>query len=352
MGMRHAIAAVAGALLLFSTASASVVSIFSYSGEAAAGQSTATTNSFPAGGALRVQDTGSYAAAIGQGTANPFLYAAGAAAAGNSSATSNVLVRLEITNDTGAAANASLSGLIFAGAVGVANPNFSDPACSTTAIDACGVFFDGTPPLNIGESALVEYSATLDGASIFGGSIGVSNAGMSSSFTGVTLNNFGVNPLNGNLFSWDETTFSDLSLGVFAPNETKTLSFLVSAVVATNGMFGCSPATPFGCPLALAGFGDPPPGNGGVIIGGGAGLRAAGTASLAASTLNTTNNTPVNSGTGGLVIRPFSGNSSFLQVSFAPTSPPNTIPAPSAVYLFGLGIAGLAFSLGRRKKNG
>lgn len=334
------LAAFLSGAIMTGSASAAVVTTFGYSGQAVAGSASGATTSFPTGGVLRVEDPlANFAALIGLGAENPFIYAAGAAAAGGSAAQSNVVVSLQITNDTGDSAVASLAGLIFPGAVGIANPDFTDPSCSTAAIEACSVFLDGTRALNAGETASVDYSATLDGAVIFDGSISVAAAGMSSTFSGVALNGFGVSPANGNLFTWQETTFSGLSLGVFLPGETKTLTFLVAASVATNGRFGCASA-PFACPLALAGFGDPPPGNGGVIIGGGSTSRIA--------AFESTQTTP--SGSGGLVIRPFTGSSPFFSVSFSPTMP-SPVPIPGAVYLFGLGVAGLGV-MRRRAKGG
>jgi len=342
-GYSCAFALIAFAMTSPNSASAAVISTFSYSGQATAGQDVGSTTVFPTDGVFRVEDPVlNFAAAIGQGSPNPFIYAAGAAAAGKASANSNVLVSLQITNDTGDSAVGSLSGLIFPGAVGIANPDFSNASCTTAAIEACGVFLDGTPRLHAGETASVDYSAMLDGVLIFGGSIGVSNAGMSSSFTGVSLNGFGISPVNGNLFTWQETTFTGLNLGTFAPGETKTLSFLVSASVATNGLFGCT-SVAFGCPLALAGFGDPPPGNGGVIVGGGSNSL---TRMAVSSLLSPTAANP--SGTGGLVIREFTTLSPFLSISFGPTSRPSEVPIPGAVYLFGLGLSGLG--LMKRKK--
>lgn len=343
-GYRCALALAACAATLLNSASAAVVSTFSFSGQATAGQDSGSTNSFPAGGVFRIEDPVlNFAAAIGQGSPDPFIYAAGAASAGKASANSNVIVSLQITNDTGDSAVGSLSGLIFPGAVGIANPDFTNASCTTAAIEACGAFLDGTPRLHAGEAASVDFSATLDGALIFGGSIGVSNAGMSSAFTGVSLNGFGISPANGNLFTWQETIFSNLSLGTFAPGETKTLSFLVSASVATNGLFGCT-GVAFGCPLALAGFGDPPPGNGGVIVGGGNSLARIAAPSLLGTT------TANQSGTGGLVIREFTAFSPFLSVNFGPISRPSEVPIPGAIYLFGLGLGGLGWV--RRKKAG
>lgn len=334
--MRKILAAAIGGALLTGQASASVITTFSFWGDAKAGSDSATFTDFAEDGAYRVTDPDrNFTAVLGQGALDPFIYAAGAAVAGYSSASANVLVSMQITNDTGFTAGGSLAGLIFPGAVGIANPDFTQPNCTTAAIEACGVFLDGTPQLHAGESAAVTYAALLDGQELFGGAISVSSAGMSATTSGVALNGFGISPVNGNLFTWQETVFSGLSLGTFAPGETKSLSFLVSVNVATNGLYGCS-MTAFACPVALAGFGDPPPGNGGVIIDNSSAARIASAASTATS------------GTGGLVIKPFTGFSPSFSVNFE--RDPSVVPLPGAVYLFGLGLSGLAFQTRRAKK--
>ncbi|MFZ5618751.1 MAG: hypothetical protein ACOZAA_15665, partial [Pseudomonadota bacterium] len=263
-----------------------------------------------------------WASIIGQGQENPFLYLAGAATAGKASASSNVTVTLQITNDTGVESIGSLGALIFAGAVGIANPNFADPSCLRTAIQSCASYLPGTPALQTGQSAAVDFSATLsDGTTLFGGSILVDSTTMSATFSpGLALSGFGPDPANGNLFTWNETTLLGLSLGVFQPGETKTLTYLVASQAMTVGQ--CA-LMPFACPLALTGFGDPPPGNGGVII-----VPNSAASSLSALSLNSS-----------------SATFPLFSVSFRPAS---EIPLPPAFILFGVGIAALGGALKRR----
>lgn len=327
MVIRSLFAAAASALVLSSAAEAAVVTTFSFSGQATAGATTVSFSDFPAGGVAQVNDPQFiWASVIGQGQENPFLYLAGAATAGNASATSNVVVTLDITNDTGVLSSGSLGALIFAGAVGIANPNFADPSCLRTAIESCASFLAGTPAIQPGQSAAVDFSATLsDGTTLFGGSIQVDSTTKSASFSpGTALVNFGPDPANGNVFTWDETILLGLDLGVFQPGETKTLTYLVASSAMTIGQ--CA-LTPFACPLALTGFGDPPPGNGGVIIV----PNSAVVSSLAslAETTRTNSNFPL------------------FSVEFTPVQP---IPVPGALMLFAPGLAGLAFAMRRRKR--
>lgn len=306
MASAFAATMVAAGMLVAAPARAATVTTFDFSGAARAGSQSATFGpAFPAGGVARVSDPRfNYAAVVAKGVADPFLFAAGAASAGGASATSNVAVTVAITNDTGAASRGSLSALIFAGGVGIANPDFSNAACTQTAIESCGAFLAGTTPINAGESAALSFEAALDGVTLYGGSVSVDSAAKAASFSpGFALNGFGPDAANANLFTWQETILRGIDLGSFAIGETKTLTFLVSASVATRGGFGCRLAS-FQCPLALAGFGDPPPGNGGVIIGGG-GFEAA-----------------------------------LFSIAFEPLVA--EVPLPAAAYGFGAGLVGLA----------
>jgi hypothetical protein len=321
------IVALLGFALTCRGAEAAVVTTFGFSGQGTAGQNSAVFNTFPASGVGQVNDPQfNWASVIGQGQESPFLYLAGAAAAGKASASSNVVVTLQITNDTGVESRGSLGALIFAGAVGIANPNFADPSCQRTAIESCAAFLAGTPAINPGESAAVDFSAVLsDGTTLFGGSILVNSTTQSATFSpGFALSGFGPDPANGNVFTWDETILLGLSLGVFQPGETKTLTYLVASTAMT-GQSGCL-LTPFACPLALSGFGDPPPGNGGVII----------VPTSALSAFSTTSSPPTSSSTFPL-----------FSVSFTPTAP---IPAPGAALLFPIGLIGLAAAVRRRIK--
>ena len=330
---RSMMAAAAGALALAGSAQAAVVTTFSFSGQGSAGaNNTAAFNAFPAGGVGTVNDPQfNWASIIGQGQENPFLYLAGAATAGNASASSNVTVTLQITNDTGVRGTGSLGALIFAGATGIASPNFADPSCLRTAIESCGSFLSGTPAIQPGQSASVDFSAILsDGTTLFGGSILVDSTTKSASFSpGFALSGFGPDPANGNLFTWDETILLGLSLGVFEPGQTKTLTYLVSSQAMTVGQ--CALA-PFACPLALSGFGDPPPGNGGVII--------VPQSSLAASAFASTNSFGATGRTS-----PFS----LFSVEFTPTS---EVPLPPAFLLFGAGIAALSGARLKKRRAG
>ncbi len=330
MGMfgRSLIVSGAVAAAIAGAAQAAVVTTFSFSGQGSAGQNSASFTDFPADGVGRVSDPQfNWASIVGQGRADPFLYLAGAATAGKASATSNVTVTLEITNDTGVASSGSLGALIFAGAVGIANPNFADPSCLRTAIESCASFLAGTPAISSGQSAAVDFSAILrdgtseGGTTLFGGSILVDDTTMSATFdAGLALNGFGPDPANGNLFTWDETILLGLNLGVFAPGETKTLTYLVASSAMTTGR--CL-LTPFACPLALTGFGDPPPGSGGVII--------------------VPNSVSANSAFAAL-----SRDAGFplFSVTFEPVAP---IPVPGALLLFPAGIFGLTVAMRRRR---
>ena len=165
-----------------------------------------------------------------------------------------------------------------------------------------------------------------DGTTLFGGSILVDSTTMSASFSpGLALSGFGPDPANGNLFTWDDTTLLGLSLGVFQPGQTKTLTYLVSSQAMTVGQ--CT-LTPFACPLALTGFGDPPPGNGGVIIV----PNSAAASSFSAFSL---------SGNTSSGRSPFS----LFSVSFKPAS---EVPLPPAIFLFGAGLAALGGAMKRR----
>jgi hypothetical protein len=318
MTYRSMIAAIISMLALAGAAHAAVVTTFSFNGQGSAGASnTASFTAFPSGGVGTVNDPRtSWASVVGQGQEDPFLYLAGAAAAGNASAASNVTVTLQITNDTGVRSSGSLGALIFAGATGIANPNFADPSCLRTAIHSCASFLPGTPKIQPGQSAAVDFSATLnDGTTLFGGSILVDSTTKSATFSpGFSLSGFGADPANANLFTWDETLLLDLSLGIFAPGETKTLTYLVASQAMTVGQ--CA-LVPLDCPLALSGFGDPPPGSGGVII-------VPSSARAFAASSSTT-----------------SRSSSFplFSVSFAPVS---EVPLPPAFFLFGAGVAALS----------
>lgn len=321
--------AAAGAVL--GVSHAAMVTTFTYSGQAQGGSLSASTNTLPAGGVLRADDPQfNFSAAVGIGIPDPLVFNVGAASAGKASASSDMTVTIQITNNSRFQRTGSLGALIFGGAVGIANPNFADPSCSTAAIEACGAFVSGTPPVHAGENADLSFLAQLNGATLFGGDLVVNSSTMNANFTsGFALTGFGVDPTNGNLFSWQDTLIPDVGLGTFAPGETKTLTYVVSANVATSAQFPCKPPA-FQCPLAISGFGDPPPGNGGVIITStferqqAAALNSFRSAMLAAGASNTIPLSPL------------------FTVTFDP------VPLPPAVFLFGAGLA--AFGAVRRRK--
>lgn len=309
------LAACSAAIALMGSAYASTVTTYNFSGQAQGGSASASTTSLPVGGVLRADDPRfNYSVAVGAGTTNPINFAAGAAAAGDkASASSNLTVTIQITNDTGVASTATMGALIYAGGVGIANPNFNSATCTTAAIEACGSFLPGSSSVGAGDMASLSFSAALDGTELYGGAISVDSAAKVANFSsGFGLTGFGVDPINSNLFSWQDTTLSGIDLGVFAVGETKTLTFLVAAKAATSTLL-CRVAIN-SCPIALAGFGDPPPGNGGVII----------TSQFAA-----------------LMAPSFT-------FAFRP-APPVEVPLPPAALLFGGGLAMLGAARRRRR---
>jgi hypothetical protein len=298
-------------------ASAAVVISYDFSGTANAGGNIQSTNNFPVSdNALRVSgspdiDTGlvtDFASLVGFGNNDPIRFLSGAASVGQSTATTTLRVTVDITNDNLFAADFSWNAVIFSGGVGIAQPDFTSPGCSLDEVDACDAFSSpGPSALNSNDSASLMFAASLDGAELFSGDISVDSTGPASTFNGIALDGFGLAAQNSNFFSWDETVFSQ-SLGTFAPGETRTLEFLVTATVSSDSLFRCNIQQPQTCLFSLAGFGDPPSGGGGgTTMGGGGGSRT-------------------------------------MFFSFNPT--PSEVPIPGAIWLFATGLGALA---GRHK---
>jgi len=296
-------------------ASATVVVSYDFSGTANAGGNIQSANDFPTSdNAQRVSgfvdiDTGvvsDFASLVGFGSDDPIAFLSGAAATGQSTATTTLRVTIDITNDNAFATEFSWDGLIYSGGVGIAQPDFNSPGCSLLAIDACDAFsnpFFST--LNADDSASLMFMASLDGTELFSGDVSVDfDNGATSSFNGIALDGFGLDAQNASFFSWDQTLFSQ-SLGVFGAGETKTLEFLIVATVAADSFSQCNVQQPDTCLFSLSGFGDPPTGEGGGTTIGGGGLSRA------------------------------------VFFSIAPTDPPE-IPVPGAVWLFLTGLGGLA----------
>ncbi len=309
--MRSTLVAAALIAPLFATAQAGVIAVgFDYEAALRAGTQTLTVSpDFPAGGILQIDNGGSpeaqnsYAAATGFGLSNPLDFASGASAAGNALVSVTNNVRIELTNDTGAAAQGSLNSLIYGGGVGVALANFAAADCIFARVAECGSFL-GAPATDTGQVASLFFQATLDGAQLFSGRISVDSVnGAVATFDGVTLNNFGLASGNSQFFNWTDTLLDDVDLGVFAVGETKLLEFNVSILAGTTRGVDSDSCTSLTCAIAQAGFGDPRGGSGGVI----------------------TYSSPPDQ-------TPFS----LVALSFAPA---NVIPVPPALALFPLGIA-------------
>ena len=297
-----------------------VVLGFDYDATLRAGSTTQTiTPDFPAGGIRQITNSAfpeaqnSYAAATGFGVSNPLDFASGASAAGDAVVTVTNNVRVELTNDTGVVAMASLDSLIYGGGVGLALANFGAPDCVFANIAECGSFTGA--PTDTGQAASLFFEALLDGVRLFTGTISVDPAnGAVAVFDGVTLANFGLAAGNDSFFSWTDTLLDDVDLGLFAIGETKLLEFNVSIFAGSLRGVDSDACTALECAVAQAGFGDPRGSGGGVIT----------YSSAPAST-------------------PFS----LFALSFTPA---NVIPVPPALALFPLGIAALGAARRRARK--
>lgn len=320
--MRTAIFAAAGLIAATTAAEAGVVVLgFDYDATLRAGSNTQTINpDFPSGGLQQINNGGSpearnsYAAATGYGASNPLDFASGASAAGNAVVTVTNNVRVELTNDSGVMATASLDSLIYGGGVGLALADFSAPDCVFAQIAQCGAFSGA--PSDTGQVANLFFEAVLDGVRLFTGTISVDPTnGAVAVFDGVTLANFGLAAGNPSFFSWTDTFLDDVSLGTFGIGETKLLEFNTSIFVGSLRGVDSDACTTLECAVAQAGFGDPRGGSGGGVI--------------------TYSSAPAST--------PFSLFS--LRLAPAPV-----VPVPPALALFPLGLAALASARRRARK--
>ena len=252
----------------FTFASAAEVTTFEFSGTANAGVNSLTVGpGFPTGGVQQIDDGNSsptsFASLVGEGDDNPLTFASGAAAAGEADATMTTSVKVEITNDTGVVSEALLNSLIFAGGVGIANPDFSAADCDQSNIAQCGSYLSGDLAVILDQSASLDFAVLSNGATVLDGDIAVDSSGVSSNFNGIALENFGPSSGNPDFVTWDDTAVN-VSLGMLNPGETLTLEFLVQVRVVSTGQSGCTPVG-FECRISMAGFGDPKE-MGGVIM--------------------------------------------------------------------------------------
>ena len=273
---------------------------------------------FPPGGTFTATDgsdiSDSYGIISGDGsTASGLTFNAAASSYGEASASSRLTVTVQVTNDEASAQQITWNGLIFAGGAGIIQPNFFSSGCDINELSACGEYLAPNSPH--GASATLGFGASFEGADLFGGDIFVDDNSMSAAFSpGFGLENLRVAPTNDQFYWWDDTTFT-IDLGVFAANETKTLTFFVTASTIASGQDGCtfstiSPDEFIFCTGAQVGFGDPDSMGG---LGGGGNLRS---------------------------------------MSFAFTSaPPPDVPVPGAVWLFLTGLGGLAGAKKLKKKS-
>ncbi len=319
--MRTAIIAAAGLIAATTTAEAGVIVLgFDYDATLRAGSNTQTVNpGFPAGGIQQINNAAmpearnSYAAATGFGNSNPLDFASGASAAGDAVVTVTNNVQVELTNDSGVRAAASLDSLIYGGGVGLALASFGAPDCVFAQIAQCGTFSGA--PVDTGQVASLFFEALLDGVRLFTGTISVDPTnGAVAVFDGVTLANFGLAAGNASFFSWTDTFLDDVSLGVFEIGETKTLEFNTSIFVGSLRGVDSDACTALECAVAQAGFGDPRGGTGGVI---------------------TYSSSP--------------GTSPILGLLAFSLAPAPVIPVPPALALFPLGLAALGAA--RRRKS-
>ena len=313
-----AASAAAAAFVWDSVANATIVNTtFNYSGQTnVEGNINNFGPGFPPGGVFRSDDgsegSTSFGTITGSGADSPvFTFSNGATAAGDTTANSTTTVTVEITNDEAFAQQITWNFLIFAGGLGIVEPDFdASTSCNAFQIDLCDVY--SAPSGSHGASASLEFGVALDGTSIFSGNLFVDDAGNTINFDGISLMNFGATPGNSQYFRWEDTTFSQ-DLGIFAPGETKTLTFFTSVAVAATLSDGCFFDIDLGtrCPaVAQAGYGDPDGMNGGII-----------TRSFS-------------------LLTPMSGT---IQ------SDPAAVPVPGAVWLFLTGLGGV-FGARRLKK--
>ncbi len=305
---------------MISAADAAVTVVYDFQSALTAGtngaDSTMVGPDFPDGGAIQIDDFNSsegnpdaYASATGFGTGDndgePISFAAGATVTGEASSLVSLTALITITNDTGAAADASFNSLIFGGGVGVATAAFANN-CSLQAIWQCGDYAPGGPDQLQHAAALDFGLSVVDGDSLFDGQVIVGPGGNSAEFNGIALDDFGLSDSNENFFTWDDTQLTDVSLGTLAAGESITLEFSISLFVLS--LFGPDTTdcelTDDACSFATAGFGDPWEDTGGVIL--------------------------------------FSASPPGVPYSFTAELTPSEVPVPPAALLFPLGVATLA----------
>lgn len=221
-----------------------------------------------------------FATLHGTGSDDPFVFANGSTAAGDSTSFAETRIIATITNTSSIDQDVTWEFLIFPGGVGVAQPDFFEideggnqiesGSCSPFELDICDSF---SAPFvsDHGASAGIEFSVTLnpdeaDERLLFGGNIFVSEFVQEAMFEGIELEDFGQNPNNPQFFSFGETVVTEL-LGTLAPGESLILEFFARTEATTSPNSPCL----FGdiessCVTASAGFGDPPRGTGGGII--------------------------------------------------------------------------------------
>ncbi|NNE41214.1 MAG: hypothetical protein HKN14_09895 [Marinicaulis sp.] len=228
-------------------------------------------------GTIRRSDGGdfpdSFATLTGLGVDDPVdgvTFANGSNAFGEARASSNGKIEVVVKNDLGVAQQITWMGTIFEGGVGIVEANLFSEGCPIAALDQCVSYL--APPSTHGASASMSFGASLDGASLYSGSLFIDAMTMtdisSNPFSGIELENLRVSPDNPDYFWWDRTEFS-VDLGIFAPGEEKTLEFFVNTSVIASGSDGCYIDFIEGsiliCTGAQSGFGDPDS-NGGVIM--------------------------------------------------------------------------------------
>ena len=267
MRIRSLLIAVGALVITPNLASAAVMTTFEFSGSTTTNGSTTNLGpGFPAGGAFRQDGSNAHAVSVGQGEDDPFVFSNGAVSAGSASASSEVRVTIEVTNDSAVAQNATWNFLIFAGGIGVTEANLFSSGCNATALDQCDSY--DAPNGDTLASASLLFDVALDGATIFGGDISASDSGVTSTFNGIALDGFGLAAGNSNFATWNDTSFT-LDLGELAAGETTTIEFYVLASVISDSDAPCffdQIDQVSNCPLAMAGFGDPGGMNGGIIM--------------------------------------------------------------------------------------
>lgn len=207
----------------------------------------------------------SFATVTGTGFDDPVdgvTFANGANAFGEARATSNNRIVVTITNEEAVAQSIIWNGTIFAGGVGIVEPDVGrDSNCSLFQLDSCDSY--NAPGNSHDASAELIFGAVLNGEALFDGRIFASDTEVSQALNGISLNNLRLaddgagNVVNDQYFWWDETNFT-IDLGVLEAGESVTLEFFVMIDVISSGLDGCGTFEgQFQCIGAQAGFGDP-----------------------------------------------------------------------------------------------